>query len=1319
MILDFVRSQVRSLSSVVRSPSRLSLVTSETAILDRAKLIFDEQWYLSTYPEVRDCGLDPFDHYLKLGFKEKKEPNFIFDSFWYRLQDASVREDETNPLKHYCAHRVHDSLSPSPLFDPEWYLETYADVKKSRINPLAHYIRHGAAEGRSPNPYFDSAYYLSQVADGEAAKPNSLIHYFNTGEKLGLRPSSGFDPKWYLTTNADVGEAGMSPLRHFLMYGLKEGRDPSPIVQDYRSVLAADIVSVKEPVFTSRMAVFITHSPDGKLKPHVAHYVQYLRREGIETLLIIAADRAYRVDEGIDLGSVAGLLVRQNEGFDFAAWAHAIRLYVQLYETEELLFLNDSIVGPFNETLFHAFLDRARKSDFDMVGATDNYEIEWHVQSYFLLMKSNVIRSYAFQNFFSNVASHSKKSRVIHEYEVRLAPVLVDAGLKCGVLFPSVKGEKINKTIYGWRQLIADGFPFVKVTTIRDKFPDLAVDDWRQVLEATGFDVSLAEKAIARPSTAERNIDVDQSDRSQLVWSSKATCHNDVLEASPVARSAFREDNEFSSGFYLTLYEDVAASGTDPYKHYVEYGRAEGRVPRLLGFDDLDDLPKNNGKETALVVSHEGVRGGAPILAYNIAVQLKKEYNVIALFLSDGPMLKACRNAGVTVVGPVSLRNAPKVAEYAVRKILEKTNVKFAVLNTIESRYALEALSGLYIPNVILVHEFASYIRPRSAFRDAVKWSSKTVFSAGMTHDCAVDLDSALKTNAYPIIPQGLSLPPMDQSSRVSAAEHEKILETIRPVGFPADGIVVLGAGYVEYRKGVDLFIDCASRVVKGSRKAVRFVWMGRGFDPERDTQYSVYLEDQIRRAGIERDFIFLNEVMDVQLVYAQADLFMLTSRLDPLPNVAIEALYASLPVVCFENASGIADVLGATSLQSDLVAKFLDTNDMAAKVIAFVNSPALLERVSSDVHKLAAKTFDMSSYMEKIKEILFDASSRYAQEKNDAQIILDSNVISDAYTAAGDEATGRAGGLVRSYVRSWATGIDRRKLFPGFHPGIYMEDNEDSGPIGDPLAHYIRAGFPRGPWTLDVIDPGKPRLPDADGLKTAVHIHAYYPDLLNPIIAGLRANTARPDLFISVTSQSDKIYVCRETADYEGLVDVRVVPNIGRDLGPLFTEFGSEILNGYDLFGHFHTKKTLDLGVSSVGSRWYRFLLEHLIGGVHVADAILAHLKNNPKVGMVMPDDPHVVGWDKNKGHASEIWSRLSDRELPENFWFPIGSMFWARTSALRPLFDLNLSWDDYPCEPLPYDGSMLHALERLLGQVVQSQRYELCTIARPGINR
>ena len=71
----------------------------------------------------------------------------------------------------------------------------------------------------------------------------------------------------------------------------------------------------------------------------------------------------------------------------------------------------------------------------------------------------------------------------------------------------------------------------------------------------------------------------------------------------------------------------------------------------------------------------------------------------------------------------------------------------------------------------------------------------------------------------------------------------------------------------------------------------------------------------------------------------------------------------------------------------------------------------------------------------------------------------------------------------------------------------------------------------------------------------------------------------------------------------------------------------------------------------------------------------------------------------------------------LPPFFEFPIGTMFWARVDALRPLFELKISRDEYPEEPVPDDGTILHALERLLPFVAQHVGYRLAVTHVPGV--
>jgi len=93
--------------------------------------------------------------------------------------------------------------------------------------------------------------------------------------------------------------------------------------------------------------------------------------------------------------------------------------------------------------------------------------------------------------------------------------------------------------------------------------------------------------------------------------------------------------------------------------------------------------------------------------------------------------------------------------------------------------------------------------------------------------------------------------------------------------------------------------------------------------------------------------------------------------------------------------------------------------------------------------------------------------------------------------------------------------------------------------------------------------------------------------------------------------------------------------------------------------------------------------------------DKIISRMIEDKNVTMVFPDDPNIIDWGKNFKFAASLGLTNPSRALN----FPVGTMFWARPIALKPLFDLNFSWEDYPEEPLPYDGTLLHAIERSLG--------------------
>lgn len=72
---------------------RASLPTADPALADAVTLIresglFDEGWYLATYADAAEAGIDPVEHYLTAGAPQGHKPNPLFDTAFYARQMA-------------------------------------------------------------------------------------------------------------------------------------------------------------------------------------------------------------------------------------------------------------------------------------------------------------------------------------------------------------------------------------------------------------------------------------------------------------------------------------------------------------------------------------------------------------------------------------------------------------------------------------------------------------------------------------------------------------------------------------------------------------------------------------------------------------------------------------------------------------------------------------------------------------------------------------------------------------------------------------------------------------------------------------------------------------------------------------------------------------------------------------------------------------------------------------------------------------------------------------------------------------------------------
>ena len=116
----------------------------------------------------------------------------------------------------------------------------------------------------------------------------------------------------------------------------------------------------------------------------------------------------------------------------------------------------------------------------------------------------------------------------------------------------------------------------------------------------------------------------------------------------------------------------------------------------------------------------------------------------------------------------------------------------------------------------------------------------------------------------------------------------------------------------------------------------------------------------------------------------------------------------------------------------------------------------------------------------------------------------------------------------------------------------------------------------------------------------------------------------------------------------------------------------------------------------------------------------VLCEFENDPYLGILCPPFPaHGLyfmnmcsgGWGPNFENTKKLLKETLKLDVPiageESPIAPYGSVFWFRPKALAPLFDHGWQHTDFPPEPLPQDGTISHAIERVYPFVAQAAGY------------
>lgn len=381
---------------------------------------------------------------------------------------------------------------------------------------------------------------------------------------------------------------------------------------------------------------------------------------------------------------------------------------------------------------------------------------------------------------------------------------------------------------------------------------------------------------------------------------------------------------------------------------------------------------EHNPKRRVVIVSHDAHPHGAQHLALYLGKGFKEilKYDVITVLLGPGTLKREFEE--YSEVYELSAENWDNQASTMLAQDLRNSGVEVAICNTTVSGVFVPALKEAGIMTVSLIHELPGLIQKNgleSSLKLIAEHAHRVVFPAKKNLSEVSDV-VAISNEKTVVRPQGVF-----RYNRYGTQSQRQEAGTMlrEKLDLPKDSKIVLAVGYADARKGVDLFLSIASELVD-SEDSIYFVWVGH-----HDASIWPEIEAAASKENLLGRIFFQGLDFDTDLYYAGSDIYALTSREDPFPLVALEAMQSGLPIVAFADATGVGEVIADGC--GELVDAF-DTRAFADTIRALMSSGVRRKAMSEKCVETVKQAFSFRRY-------LYDLESFWNPERKKISVIV------------------------------------------------------------------------------------------------------------------------------------------------------------------------------------------------------------------------------------------------------------------------------------------------------------------------------------------
>lgn len=344
-------------------------------------------------------------------------------------------------------------------------------------------------------------------------------------------------------------------------------------------------------------------------------------------------------------------------------------------------------------------------------------------------------------------------------------------------------------------------------------------------------------------------------------------------------------------------------------------------------------------ENTILLISQELTKTGAPLLLLNIAKTLKYKFNkkIVLITLIGGSLQtkfeEVCTVVNLHQSNLLEINNKKLVNELFSRLAAKK--VCFALGNTVCSAFFIPFLEKHQFNYKILVHELPNTISRFGWDKTAIRLLLNMENGIAIYSSSYVLSEHNIAYKKHPlkfsVIPQGMF---QDVKDTINLEAKQKL---IKKYNLPDNVKIVFNGGNDLLRKGADIFYEIAQLVIK-RRNDVAFIYLCN----KDSMKYKLMFGNE----SFDASKIIFDEFSDDYLLYLEgSDVFALTSREDPFPNVLLDSLAHGLPLIAFDNCGGAPDLL--RKISETLIAKKLDVNDFVDKILFLLDNKVFYQDVS------------------------------------------------------------------------------------------------------------------------------------------------------------------------------------------------------------------------------------------------------------------------------------------------------------------------------------------------------------------------------------